>query len=303
MLEKTLESPLDSKEIKPVNPKEYQSWIFIGRTDAEVETPILWPPAMKNGLIGKDPNAGQDWRKEEKGTTEDKMVGWHHQLNGQRIWPSSRSWWWTPKSAVLQSMGLQRVGHDWVTQLNWTPKVPGTHHPLPCLQLLLLCQEHTILFTQLSQFCSTIHLHLGNSHVRKPNITNTNYILFPPNPAPSSVSHIPYQGLEEHVLPHSAHWLHHQITWIQSPKYCSHPFAAAAAKLLQSCPTLCDPIDGSPPGSSVPEILQPRILEWVAISFSNVWKLKSESEVAQLCLTLSDPMDLLLSIPMATTGD
>ena len=150
-----------------------------------------------------------------------------------------------------------------------TPKVPGTHHPLPCLQLLLMCQEHTILFTQLSQFCSTIHLHLGNSHVRKPNITNTNYILFPPNPAPSSVSHIPYQGLEEHVLPHSAHWLHHQITWIQSPKYCSHPFAAAAAKLLQLCPTLCDPIDGSPPGSSVPEILQARILEWVAISFSN----------------------------------
>ena len=83
MLEKTLESPLDFKEIKPVNPKGNQSWIFIGRTDAEAETPILWPPDVKNWLwIEKDPDAGKDWRQEEKGTTEDEMVGWHHWLNG-----------------------------------------------------------------------------------------------------------------------------------------------------------------------------------------------------------------------------
>ena len=75
MLEKTLESPLDGKEIKPVHPKENQSWIFIGRTDAEAETPILWPPDVKNWLIGKDPDAGTDWRQEEKGMTEDEMVG------------------------------------------------------------------------------------------------------------------------------------------------------------------------------------------------------------------------------------
>ena len=81
MLEKTVESPLDCKETKPVNPKENQSWMSIGRTDAEVETPILWPPDAKSWLIRKDPNAGKDWRQEEKGTTEDKMVGWHHQLN------------------------------------------------------------------------------------------------------------------------------------------------------------------------------------------------------------------------------
>ena len=81
VLEKTLESPLDCNEIKPVNPKENQSWIFIGRTDAEAETPILWPPDAKNWLIRKDPDAGKDWRQEEKGTTEDKMVGWHHWLN------------------------------------------------------------------------------------------------------------------------------------------------------------------------------------------------------------------------------
>ena len=81
VLEKTLESPLDCKEIQPVHPKGNQSWIFIGRTDVEAETPILWPPDAKNGLIWKDPDAGKDWRQEEKGTTEDEMAGWHHQLN------------------------------------------------------------------------------------------------------------------------------------------------------------------------------------------------------------------------------
>ena len=85
VLEKTLESPLDCKEIKPVNPKGIQSWIFIGRTDAEVETPILWPPDAKNWPIGKDPDAGKDWRQEEKGTTEDEMVGRHHRLSGHEL--------------------------------------------------------------------------------------------------------------------------------------------------------------------------------------------------------------------------
>ena len=80
LLEKTLESPLDCKEIKPVNPKGNQSWIFIGRTDAEV--PILWPPNEKNWLIWKDSDAGKDWRREEKGMTEDEMVGWHHRIDG-----------------------------------------------------------------------------------------------------------------------------------------------------------------------------------------------------------------------------
>ena len=85
VLEKTFESPLDSKEIKPVNPKENQFWIFIGRTDAEAETPILWLPDAKNRLIGKDPDAGKDWRWEEKGMTEDGMVGWHHWRDGQEF--------------------------------------------------------------------------------------------------------------------------------------------------------------------------------------------------------------------------
>ena len=82
VLEKTLESLLDSKEIQPVHPKGNQSWIFIGRTDVEAETPIFWPPDAKNWLIWKDPDAGKDWRWEEKGPTEDETVGWHHQLDG-----------------------------------------------------------------------------------------------------------------------------------------------------------------------------------------------------------------------------
>ena len=85
ILEKTLESSLGYKEIKPVNPKGNQSWIFIGRTDAEVEAPIPWPPDAKSQLVKKDPDAGKDWRQEEKGSTEDEMVGWHHQLNGHEF--------------------------------------------------------------------------------------------------------------------------------------------------------------------------------------------------------------------------
>ena len=97
-----------------------QSWVFIGRTDAKAETPIIWPPHVKSWLIGKDPDAGRDWGQEEKGTTEDEMVGLHHRLNGHEFE-------WTPgvgdgtgRPGMLWFMGLQRVGHDWVTKLNWT---------------------------------------------------------------------------------------------------------------------------------------------------------------------------------------
>ena len=120
-LEKTLESPLDCKEIQSVRPQGDQSWVFIGRTDAEAETPILWPPDVKGWLIWKDPDAGKDWGQEEKGMTEDEMVGWHHE--GTRwiwVWVDSRSWWWTGRPSVLRFMELQRFGHDWVTELNWT---------------------------------------------------------------------------------------------------------------------------------------------------------------------------------------
>ena len=82
VLDKTLESPLDCKEIQPVHPKGDQSWVFIGRTDTEAKTPVLWPPHKKSWLIWKDSDAGRDWGQEEKGTTEDEMAGWHHWLNG-----------------------------------------------------------------------------------------------------------------------------------------------------------------------------------------------------------------------------
>ena len=85
VLEKTLDSPLGCEEIQPVHPKGDQSWVFIGRTDAESETPILWPPDVKSWLIWNDPDAGEDWGQEEKGTTEDEMVGWHHRLDGHKF--------------------------------------------------------------------------------------------------------------------------------------------------------------------------------------------------------------------------
>ena len=125
VLEKTLENPLDSKKIKP---EGNQPWIFIGRTDAEAETPILWTPDGKNCLIWKDPDAGNNWRWQEKGTAEDEMIGWHHQLKVMTwVWTISGSWWWTEKPGVLQSMGSQRVGHSWETELNWAePRVTVT---------------------------------------------------------------------------------------------------------------------------------------------------------------------------------
>ena len=119
MLEKTPESPLDCKEIQPVHPKGDQSWVFIGRTDAEAETPVLWPPHGKSWLSGKDPDAGRDWGQEEKGTT--RWDGWMASpTRWTWAWVNSGSWWWTGRSGMLGFMGSQGVGHDWVTELNWT---------------------------------------------------------------------------------------------------------------------------------------------------------------------------------------
>ena len=123
VLEKTLESPLDFKEIQPVNPEGNQSWTFNGRTDAEAETPILWPPDAKSWPIGKDTDPGKDWRQEEKGTTEDKMVGLGLLTQWTWVWTSFGSWWWTWRPGMLQSLGSQGVGHDWATELNWFNKM------------------------------------------------------------------------------------------------------------------------------------------------------------------------------------
>ena len=117
-VEKTLESPLDCKEIQPVHPKGDQSWVFIRRTDAEAETPVLWPPHAKSWLIGKDPDAGRDWGQVEKGTTG--WDGWMASLTWWAwAWVNSKreSWWWTGRPGVLRFMGSQRVGHNWETEL------------------------------------------------------------------------------------------------------------------------------------------------------------------------------------------
>ena len=114
MLEKTLESPLACKEIQPIHPKGNESGIFIGRTNAVTETPILWPPDAKNWLTGKDPDAGKDWRQ-EKEMTEDELVGWHHWLNGCEFEPAPGD----GEDGVLQSMGSQK-NQVWLS--DWTTK-------------------------------------------------------------------------------------------------------------------------------------------------------------------------------------
>ena len=125
VLEKTLESPLDCKDILPAHPKEDQSWMFIGRTDVEAETPIVCLPDAKSWLIWKDPDAGKDWGQEEKGMTEEEMVGWCNRLNGHVFG-------WTlgvgdGQPGVLRFMASQRVRHDWATELNWTEVCAHSH--------------------------------------------------------------------------------------------------------------------------------------------------------------------------------
>jgi len=138
LLEKTLEGPLDCEEIKPVNPKGNQSWIFIGRTDAEAEAPILWPPNVKR-LIRKDPDAGKSWRQEAKGMTEHEMVGWYHWLQWTWVWASSRRSWRTGKPGMLQFIKLS----------NWTTRetVKFTLVPIYECTVLLCCVCIGILYS------------------------------------------------------------------------------------------------------------------------------------------------------------
>ena len=138
VLEKTLESPLDCKEIQPVHPKGNQSWVFTGRTDVEAETPVLWPPDVKSWLIWKDPDVGKDWGQQEKGMAEDEMVGWHHRLNGHGLG-------WTP--GVGDGQGGLACCSPWGrksrTRLsNWT------EHPLSpvvIMFVLYVCESISLL--------------------------------------------------------------------------------------------------------------------------------------------------------------
>ena len=137
VLEKTLESPLDSKEIKLVNPKEYQSWIFIGRTD--YEAPILWPPEAKSQLTGKDPDAGKDWRQKERGW---QRMRWSDSITNSRTWICANSGrqWRTEEPGMPQSIGLQRARHNWMTekqqQINDTYRC-NTFHSIIHIWILL----------------------------------------------------------------------------------------------------------------------------------------------------------------------
>ena len=147
VLEKTLERPLDGKEVQPVNPKGNQSWIFIGRTDVEAEAPILWPHGGENWLIGKDPEAERDWRQEEKGTIENHKIVWFHQLNGYELEQAPGDGEGQESLACCSPWGC-RVGHDWATALNWLKehyiyREKGDKSNLRCVTWLIEVQ-HTI---------------------------------------------------------------------------------------------------------------------------------------------------------------
>ena len=136
VLEKTPESPLDYKEIQSVHPKGDQSWVFIGRTDTEAETPILWLPDVKNRLIGKDPDAGKHWRQEEKGMTEDEMVGWHHWCDGHEFEQApgvgmDREAWHAAVHGVSKS--LTQLS-DWTELIHNTGEGNGSPLPYSCLE-------------------------------------------------------------------------------------------------------------------------------------------------------------------------
>ena len=127
VLEKTLESPLDGKKIQPVNPKGNQPWIFLGRTDAEAESSILWPCDTKNWFFGKDPEAGKDWRQEEKGTTENEIVRWHHRLDGHEFEQAPGVGDGQGILVSCSPWGSQRARSDWATELNWTDSFVSIH--------------------------------------------------------------------------------------------------------------------------------------------------------------------------------
>ena len=153
VLEKTLESLLDCEEIQPVHPRGDQSWVFIGRTGAEIETPVLWLLDAKNWLICKDPDAGKYWEEDNRG-----WDGWMVSLMASLtqwtwVWLNSRSWWWTGRPGVLQSMGLQRVGHDWLklTELAWmackeTSGVIASQCSLARVHILWFTEERSELY-------------------------------------------------------------------------------------------------------------------------------------------------------------
>ena len=262
VLDKTLESPLACKEVQPVHSIGDQSWVFIGKTDAEAETPILWPPHEKSWLIGKDPDDGRDCGPEEKGTTE--WDGW--MASSTRCtwgWVNSWSWWWTGRPEVLRFMGLQRTDTT-ERQLNWTELKLG-------ISLWSIYPDKSIL--QKDTYPSkVIARHRNNRTVHHQM-----------NPERLSIYSLYYYSARKQneicaicsIMDGPGDYHMNQVNQTEKTSITDTIYAAGAtAKSLKSCLTLCDPTDGSPPSSPVPGILQARTLEWVAISFSNAWKWK-----------------------------
>ena len=226
VLEKTLERSLDCKEIKPVNPIGNQPWIFIGRTDAEAETPILWPPDAKNWLIGKDPMLG---KIEGKRRRKWQRMRWLHGITDSMNMSLSRlrSWWWTRSAGVLQSVGLQRVGHDWASALNWVCiyqccSPSSSHPPLP------VCVHMSILYLHL-YFCSANNiLVLIRFHQFSRSVVSNSFWPHEPqharHPCPS-----PSPGVHPHPCP-LCQWCHPTISSSAIPfSSCLQSFPASGS--------------------------------------------------------------------------
>ena len=260
VLEKTPESPLDYKEIQPVHPRGDQSCVFIGRTDAEAETPILWPPHAKNWLIGKDPDAGRDWGQEEKGTTEDGMAGWKSPTRWAWVWVNSGSWWWTGMPGVLWFMGSQRVGHDWATELilKWclpfSPRVSLVPKP-PRSQPVLIFKVTAPPPTGKKKFSLVVRYKYQELQ-RKELLFHT----LSPTPNEFSSNVLWLEGREGNNVSENM---------IELVDFLFSLFWVKMLVILSSA-TLCDPMDCSQPGSSVLGISQANIQEWVAIRFFRI---------------------------------
>ena len=182
VLERTLGTPLDCKEIQPVHPKGDQSWVFIGRTDAKAETPVVWPSYVKCWLIGKDPNAGRDWGQEEKGMTEDKMAGWHHWLDGHEfVWTLGVG---DGQGGLACYDSRGRKQSDMSERLNWTEcKLPCDYYNQ---MNFWTDRKITLLYVYLSLSpCVCVYLFTNNLHINCSSVVQSSQLKKARLPCPS----------------------------------------------------------------------------------------------------------------------
>ena len=224
VLEKTLESPLDCKEIQPVHPKGDQSWVFIGRTEAEADTPILWPPDAKRWLIGNDPDAGGDWGQEEKRTTEDEMAGWHHRLEGHEFEQTLGVGDGQGGLACCDSWG--RKESDTTDRLNWTEQPRGVgkggrfEREGTYVHLWLI---HADVWQKSNQYCKAIILQLKTNVMEEEmamdpsilawNISRTEEPGRPQSMGLQRVRHDWVTELSMSLCMHLCHCIHPTVIW------------------------------------------------------------------------------------------